>query len=163
MSKETTGKKIGAGLAACVLAVLLIISCVVSLIAIKPGSAEAGSAVDKASELTVKKVTAFDEDSVRTNAVFTDMILKRVCGAALAFKGNEAELEGIASTLSFDSVIVTDEKGKITASYPDDLKGKALKDDPKTLSLTPVAKGITNKAMGADAPTEKKAARLRSC
>ena len=38
MSKETTGKKIGAGLAACVLAVLLIISCVVSLIAIKPGS-----------------------------------------------------------------------------------------------------------------------------
>ncbi len=131
MSKETTGKKIGAGLAACVLAVLLIISCVVSLIAIKPGS-----------------VTAFDEDSVRTNAVFTDMILKRVCGAALAFKGNEAELEGIASTLSFDSVIVTDEKGKITASYPDDLKGKALKDDPKTLSLTPVAKGITNKAMG---------------
>ncbi len=148
MSKETTGKKIGAGLAACVLAVLLIISCVVSLIAIKPGSAEAGSAVDKASELTVKKVTAFDEDSVRTNAVFTDMILKRVCGAALAFKGNEAELETIASTLSFDSVIVTDEKGKITASYPDDLKGKALKDDPKTLSLTPVAKGITNKAMG---------------
>ena len=123
MSKETTGKKIGAGLAACVLAVLLIISCVVSLIAIKPGSTEA-------------------------NAVFTDMILKRVCGAALAFKGNEAELETIASTLSFDSVIVTDEKGKITASYPDDLKGKALKDDPKTLSLTPVAKGITNKAMG---------------
>ena len=148
MSKETTGKKVGAGLAACVLAVMMVITCVVSLIVIKPGSTETVSTVDKASELTVKKVTAFDEESVRTNAVFTDNILKRACGAALAFKGDEAELENIASTLSFDSVIVTDEKGKITASYPEDLKGKALKDDPDTLSLTPVAKGIANKAMG---------------
>jgi|GEM_PF-1147955 len=148
MSKETTGKKVGAGLAACVLAIMMVITCVVSLIVIKPGSTETVSTVDKASELTVKKITAFDEESVRTNAVFTDNILKRACGAALAFKGDEAELENIASTLSFDSVIVTDEKGKITASYPENLKGKALKDDPDTLNLTPVAKGIANKSMG---------------
>lgn len=156
MSNEKSTKRVASGVAAVMLAIVMIGTIIAAFFAINPASgAEASSPIDEAAERSASKVAKFEEDSVRTNAVFSDSVFKRVCGAALAYKGNDAELEAIASTFSFENVAVTDDKGVITASYPDEgLKGKSLKDDASTVALNPVAKGILVKSIGTITPQE---------
>ena len=155
MSKEKTTKKVGSGIAAAMLALVMIGTICAGLIAVNTSSGSGGdSALDNAAKKTADTVTKFEEDSVRREAVFTDSILKRVCAAALAYKGDDADLETIASTLSFETIAVSDGKGIITASYPEGQKGKSLKDDKDSITLYSVSKGILGKNIGLIKPTE---------
>lgn len=149
MSKEKTTKKVGSGLAAAMLVLVMIGTICAGLIAVNTASDTGGnSAIDSAAKKTADTVTKFEEDSVRREAVFTDSILKRVCAAALAYNGDDAALESIASTLSFETIAVSDGKGVITASYPEGQKGKSLKDDEDNVTLYSVSKGILGKNIG---------------
>ncbi len=155
MSNEKPTKKTASAVAAVMLAVVMIGTICAAFFAINPAaSSGSSSTVDAAAEKSAAKVAKFEEDSVRTNAVFSDAVFKRVCGAALAYKGDDAALEQIASTFSFETVAVTDDKGVVTASFPDGQKGKALKDSEDTVSLNPVAKGILVKTIGTITPME---------
>ena len=155
MSKEKKKKRVGSGIAAAMLALVMIGTICAGLIAVNTSSDSGGdSALDNAAKKTADTVTKFEEDSVRREAVFTDSILKRVCAAALAYKGDDAALESIASTLSFETIAVSDGKGIITASYPEGQKGKSLKDDKDSITLYSVSKGILGKNIGLIKPTE---------
>lgn len=155
MSKEKAKKRVGSGIAAAMLALVMIGTICAGLIAVNTSSDSGGdSALDNAAKKTADTVTKFEEDSVRREAVFTDSILKRVCAAALAYKGDDAALESIASTLSFETIAVSDGKGIITASYPEGQKGKSLKDDKDSITLYSVSKGILGKNIGLIKPTE---------
>ncbi len=155
MSKEKTTKKVGSGIAAAMLALVMIGTICAGLIAANTTSGSGGgSQIDNAAKKTADTVTKFEEDSVRREAVFTDSVLKKVCAAALAYSGDDAALESIASTLSFETIAITDGKGVITASYPEGQKGKSLKDDENSITLYSVSKGILGKNIGLIKPSE---------
>ena len=151
MKKKNT-RKVGVAFAAILLAVLMLAVCAVSFFVTQ--NAEKTSALDAASAKSVKEVTAFSDNNVRESAIFADNIFKRVTAASIAYTGEGSDLEKIASALSFDTLLITDDKGKITASYPEGEAGKSLKDDDNTKLLNVVAKGIAVKKLGDVQKTE---------
>lgn len=139
--------------AAAVLAVLMLASCAAGC-GSSASSGGSDQAVNAVASFAEKKVSEFIETATRTNARFTSGIFKIAGAAALAYTGKEDALSDIATTLSLDSIAVTDDMGKIVAAFPAELKGTALKDNEHTKMLNPIAKGISVKAIGDIAPNE---------
>lgn len=148
MSKPKVKKTIGKSTALCMLILFMLALCVISLFVLQPFSASAGSTLDNAVKNSEKVVKKFDSESIRTNAKFSDAIFKRASGAALAYTGKDADLQKIAESLSFESVMITNDKSEIVAAYPADLVGKSIKKLEGTKKLNTVAKGIAIKALG---------------
>lgn len=149
MTKTKSTRKVSVTVASIILAALMLSLCAVSFFVTRRAG---GKALDNVLETEAaehaKVVSAYADDSIRANAKFADNIFKKVSAASLAYTGEGSDLEKIATTLSFDTLLVTDDKGKITASYPEGAAGKYLKDDKNTQPLTVVAKGIAVKKLG---------------
>lgn len=144
--KQKNTRKVGVVFAAILLAVLMLAVCAVSYFVTQNTSAP--GPLDRASAESVKKVNAFSENYTRESAIFADNIFKKVTASSIAYTGKGSDLEKIAASLSFETVLVTDDKGKITESFPQGSEGKYLKDDENTKSLNVVAKGIAVKKLG---------------
>lgn len=146
----TKGKKsVGVAFAAVITALLLIVSCVAACIAVNAGSSGGTDTASAALEEAQKEVTKFADDSVRNEADFSDNLFKKGTSAAMMYQGknNDGQLEKISAAVGADSIVVTDAKGKITESYPDDkLKGKTLKEN-KMGEFGKISKGIVDKMM----------------
>ena len=144
----TKGKKsVGVAFAAVITALLLIVSCVAACIAVNAGSSGGTDTASAALEEAQKEVTKFADDSVRNEADFSDNLFKKGTSAAMMYQGknNDGQLEKISAAVGADSIVVTDAKGKITESYPDDkLKGKTLKEN-KMGEFGKISKGIVDK------------------
>lgn len=155
MSNTRSTHKMRRG-AAAVLAALMLAACAAGCGSSGSSGSSGGSekAVDAIASFSEKKVKEFTETSTRANARFTSGIFKLAGAAALAYTGKEETLSDIVTTLSLDSIAVTDDKGKVVAAFPEELKGTSLKDNEHTKSLNPVAKGISVKAIGDIVPNE---------
>ena len=152
MSNTNSTPKVRKG-AALILSALMLAACATGC-----GSSASSGGSDKAvnaiTSFSEKKVKEFIETATRTNARFTSGTFKIAGAAALAYTGKEDTLGNIATTLSLESIAVTDDKGKIVAAFPEKLKGTALKDNEHTKMLNPIAKGISVKAIGDITPNE---------
>lgn len=155
MSKNNSSKKIGSAAAAILLAVLIAAVCVVGCIATGAAGGQSAGAVDAAAGFAKQQVAEFNNNSTRTNAVYTSGVLRQACVAAAMYTGKQEELETIATILSLDTVIIADEKAKVVASYPEGaVTAASLKEIEGAKALVPVAKGIAVKAMSEVAKSE---------
>lgn len=95
------------------------------------------------------KVSDFTSSEVLLSAKFADQSFNKAYTASYIIneKTSAEDYETIAKNLEVDSFAVTDGDGKIIASYPEDNKGKAIKDIKEISYFNRVVKGVLLKAM----------------
>jgi len=104
------------------------------------GSTKSNSALDYSKQ----KVQDYVEWQTKYNAEFYDEIYAKAYLAALCYTTDKKteDLEQIARYLYVDSILVTDENGKITAAYPETKKGTNIEDDDVLISFKNILKWV---------------------
>ncbi len=113
-------------------------------------------ALDASLAYAKSQVSKFAESEIRLSATFADHAFSQANGIAmlLSDKTTAEEFEKIARYFYLDSITVADESGTITACYPEDDKGKTLKQTEDKKTFNRIVKGITVKSMTDPAPVE---------
>ncbi len=95
------------------------------------------------------KVSDYSSSEVLLSAKFADRSFNKAYTAAYIVndKTPAEDYETIAKNLEVDSFYVANGEGAIVASYPDDIKGKAIKDVKEISYFNRIVKGVLLKAM----------------
>lgn len=119
------------------------------------GSASS-KALDANFEFAKGKVSDYSSSQTRMSGIFSDKVFSTANAAAMMInaKSTKEDLEKIARYLFLDSISVVDEKGDITACYPETEKGKNLKNLKDKQLFNRVVKGIVVKTMTDPVPVE---------
>lgn len=115
-------------------------------------SADSGSSskgLDDKLAYAAAKAMDYSHYQKRSATMFSESIFAKANAAAMMMNDQTADedYEKIASYLYLDSITVADDDRKVVASYPDDNKGKSLKELPDVKLFTKVAQNIAFKLM----------------
>ena len=138
MNKPSVVKKLLAATAAAAIVATALAGC----------ASESHKGLDASLEYAKGKINAYTSSLSAKTFAFSDEAYSKAAVAAtlLNEKAGEEEMQATARNLQLDTIVIADEKGVITASYPDDLKGKNIKEtDYKAFNK--VVKGISVKLM----------------
>ncbi len=96
----------------------------------------------------VDTVNNFEYDKANASFEFSNEIYQKanVVGSVVTEETTAEQLAFLASNLDLDAVAVTDEKGVIIASYPEDKKGTSFRDDEAGAQFVNVFKGSSVKS-----------------
>ncbi len=139
MNKHSSLKKILASAAAAAILATALAGC---------GGADAHKGLNASLEYAKSMVNKYTSSLSSKTFEFSDDAYSKASIAAtlLSEKNGEEEMQAAARNLKLDTILIADEKGVVTASYPDDLKGKNIKEtDYKAFNK--VVKGIAVKLM----------------
>lgn len=102
------------------------------------------------------KVKDYNESQVLLDADFSDAAFSKAGAAAMMVneKTSQEDFEKLAQYLFADSITVADGTGKIVACYPEDEKGKTLKESKDKKEFSPLAKGMNVKQMSVPEPAD---------
>ncbi len=119
-------------------------------------SSGSNAALDSAFDYAKSKVSAFSSASAANNFAFSDQFYSKANIAAMLYKNEtDAEmLKQIIRNIGAESIIVTDGKGMVTATYPEDSTIKDIKEKEELLPFIKAAKGISAKIMSEPVPVE---------
>lgn len=150
---NTNTKTIGTPFAIILTAILLVVSCVASLIAVSIfGNSSAKNTQDTLANAQ-NVLTEYNTSYSGMYFEFTNDIYLKADYIAKAYT-DKSQLESMAKAFSLDSVKVTDSEGKIVAAYPDSDTGKNISDNKQTAEFKKVLKGISYKLMSTPQPVE---------
>lgn len=90
----------------------------------------------------------FEYDKTNMVYEFSNEIYQKagVIGSVVTEKTTAEQLQFLANNLDIESVAVTDENGKIIASYPEDKNGTDFRDDKELAEFAKVYKGVSVKS-----------------
>lgn len=150
MSSTKAKKSLFKPIAICLLAACVVGVCIASFFAFRPldKTTYDEKTLNETVENTKTKLEDFEISSSRIKGDFADSMFKKAIAAAEQIPDKNADLKKAAESTGVSSILLTDDKGVIIASYPDDLNGKSLTDDKNTAPINAVAKGIVPKALG---------------
>lgn len=114
------------------------------------GTASSGSSskgLDAQIAYAKNMVNDYSSNEVRLTSQFADQSFnKAYCVSMMTNEKASAEdFEKVAKYAGVDSIVFADETGKITASYPDDLKGKSIKEVNDIAAFNRLVKGVVIK------------------
>ena len=140
MNKQSLLKKLFASAAAAALLATALAGC--------GGAADTHKGLDASLEHAKEAVKNYSSSLSSMTFEFSDDAYSKASVAAtlLSEKNGDEDMQAAARNLKLDTIVIADEKGVVTASYPDDLKGKNIKEtDYKAFNK--VVKGIAVKLM----------------
>ena len=140
MNKQSLLKRLFASAAAAAILAAALAGC--------GGAADTHKGLDASLEHAKEAVKNYSSSLNSMTFEFSDDAYSKASVAAtlLSEKNGEEEMQAAARNLKLDTIVIADEKGVVTASYPDDLKGKNIKEtDYKAFNK--VVKGIAVKLM----------------
>ena len=154
MKKHRLTKRILALAAAAVMAVTALAGCGAGGSA--GGDTGGSKALDTALEEAEPKVKDYAENQQRYSGLFFDKMLKTAGEAAKLVNADSSQddLKNAVEKLKLDSVTVANERGLIVACYPEDEKGKTLKESKDKKEFSPLAKGMNVKQMSVPEPAD---------
>ena len=156
MKKMNSAKKLLAVFAAAAIAGTAIAGCSSGSSSNSSDSSSSSKALDAQLEFAKSKVEDYVSSEVLLSAKFADSSFnKAYTGALIINEKTPAEsFETIAKNLEVDSFTVTDSSGAVVASYPENNKGKSIKDIKDISPFIRVVKGILLKTMTDPVPVE---------
>ena len=148
MKKTKNKKKITALFAASAVTLAALAGCSSGGSTNSSGSSSS-KALDAQLAYAKAKVSDYSSSEVLLSAKFADKSFNKAYMASYIVneKTPAEDYETIAKNLEVDSFYVTDGEGAIVASYPDDIKGKAIKDVKEIAYFNRIVKGVLLKAM----------------
>ncbi len=154
MKKHRLTKRILALAAAAVMAVTALAGCGAGGSA--GGDTGGSKALDTALEEAEPKVKDYAENQQRYSGLFFDKMLKTAGEAAKLVNADSSQddLKNAVEKLKLDSVTVANERGLIVACYPEDEKGKKLKDLEDKQAFYRISRNLAVKLVKDPVPVE---------
>lgn len=141
-------KSVSRSMAVIVTAVVIVFSLVVSYFAANAAVSKAYSQIFEQNLLNAEEViNEFDSSSARLNYEFSNQIFSKatIVSKDIFEDATNEYLQILAEDNKLDAVYVTDRKGNIVKSYPEQTSGAKLSDNEETVGLTKVARGSSAK------------------
>lgn len=141
-------KSVSRSMAVIVTAVVIVLALVVSYFAASAAVSKAYSQIFEQNLLNAEEViNEFDSSSARLNYEFSNQIFSKatIVSKDIFEDATNEYLQILAEDNKLDAVYVTDRKGNIVKSYPEQTSGAKLSDNDETIELTKVARGNSAK------------------